>query len=81
MKLTPKELIEKLATHEGPCFRLCAYCPDDYNTAEVKECVEEMIRKIYVLKETNDDLLKELIKVRRAYKDKTGKEYKGDDET
>ena len=40
-----------------------------------------MIRKIYILKETNDDLLKELIKVRRAYKDETGKEYKGDDET
>ena len=62
-------------------FRLCSYCPDDYNTAEVKECVEEMIRKNYVLQQVNDDLLKELIKVRRAYKDKTGEEYKGDDET
>ena len=77
--MTPSELVALLATHEGPCFRLCSYCPDDYNTAEVKECVEEMIRKQYVLQEVNDDLLKELIKVRRAYKDKTGKEYKEGD--
>ena len=77
--MTPNELIEKLVTHIGPCFRLCSYCPEDYNTAEVKECVEEMIRKIYVLQQTNDDLLKELIKIRRAYKNETGKEYKGSD--
>lgn len=78
--MTPHELLEKLINTRGDCMRWCSYCPENYNTAEVKECIEEMIRKQYVLQQTNDDLLKELIKVRRAYKDETGKEYKGDDE-
>ena len=73
--MTPKELIAELATHEGPCFRLCAYCPEDYNTKEYKECVENMIREQYTLKQCNDDLMKELIKIRMAYKEATGKEY------
>ena len=73
--MTPKELIEKLTTYEGPCMRLCAYCPDDYNTAEVKECVEELIRKVYTTEKCNDDLMHELIKIRRAYKEATGVEY------
>lgn len=73
--MTPQELIVKLASYQGPCMRFCAYCPDDYNTAEVKECVEEMLRQIYRNQQTIDDLMKELIKVRQAYKDETGKEY------
>lgn len=73
--MTPSELLEKLVTYTGPCMRLCAYCPDDYNTKEVKECVEEMIRQQYVLKECYDDLMKELIEIRKAYKKETGKEY------
>ena len=73
--MTPQELIVKLATYQGPCMRLCSYCPDDYNTAEVKECVEEMLRQIYRNQQTIDDLMKELLKVRQAYKDETGKEY------
>ena len=73
--MTPQELIVKLACYQGPCMRFCAYCPDDYNTAEVKECVEEMLRQIYRNQQTIDDLMKELIKVRQAYKDETGKEY------
>ena len=74
--MTPHELIMLLADKEGPCGRFCAYCPDDLNTAEIKECVEEMQRKMYVIEQCNDDLMKELIKVRRAYKDVTGVEYK-----
>ncbi len=73
--MTPQELIAKLVSYQGPCMRFCAYCPEDHNTAEVKECVEEMLRKIYVVEQCNDDLLKELIKIRRAYKEATGLEY------
>ena len=73
--MTPNELILMLTEKMGPCGRFCAYCPEDINTGEVKECVEEMQRKIYVVNQCNDDLTKELIKVRRAYKEATGKEY------
>ena len=73
--MTPHELIDKLISYQGPCMRFCAYCPEDFNTAEVKDCVEEMQRKIYLVEQCNDDLMKELIKVRRAYKEATGFEY------
>lgn len=59
--------------------RLCSYCPDDINTAEVKECVEEMQRQLYVRDEVVSDLTKELIKVRSAYRASTGKEYSDED--
>ena len=76
--MTPHELIMQLATHEGPCMRFCAYCPEDYNTAEVKECVEKMYKEIYALQSDKDNLLEALIKVRAAYKKETGNDYKDD---
>ena len=76
--MTPNELISILVNHQGPCMRFCAYCPEDFNTAEIKECVEEMQRKIYVTEQCNNDLMKELIKVRRAYKEATGLDYRDD---
>ena len=79
--MTPNELIQMLASYQGPCGRFCAYCPEDINTGEVKDCVEEMQRKIYLVEQCNDDLMKELIKVRRAYKEATGIEYRDDSGT
>lgn len=75
MTMTPHELLEKLITYQGPCMRFCAYCPEDFNTAEVKECVEGMIRKIYQLEQDNDIMLQDIIKLRKAYKDVTGIDY------
>ena len=77
--MTPEELLTMLVNHHGPCMRICAYCPEDIKTAEIKECVEEMIRQQYITRKCNDDLLKELIKIRGAYLMATGKEYKGED--
>lgn len=57
--MTYKELIAKLTECEGPCLRLCSYCPEEFDTAEVKECVEELIRELYKARETNDVLVKE----------------------
>ncbi len=74
--MTPKELVNKLTTYEGPCMRLCAYCPDDYNTAEVKKCVEKMIETIYKLQEDKDNLLDSLVRVRAAYKEATGEDFR-----
>ena len=74
--MTPHELITMLTDKLGPCGRFCAYCPEDVNTGEVKDCVEEMQRKIYIVEQCNDDLMKELIKVRAAYKEATGHEYR-----
>jgi len=59
--------------------RFCAYCPDNIETGEVKECVEEMQRLLYVRDEVISDLTKELIKIRAAYHKDTGREYKDGD--
>lgn len=76
--MEPNELLSMLINYQGPCMRFCAYCPEDHNTAEIKECVEEMLRKIYVTEQCNKDLMKELIKIRHAYKEETGVEYRDD---
>ena len=76
--MTPQELIQKLVSAEGPCLRFCAYCPEEFETSEVKECVEELLRKVYVAEQCNKDLMKELIKIRKAYKELSGYEYQND---
>lgn len=76
--MTPHELIETLISWEGPCLRFCAYCPEQLMTGEVKACVEEMLRKIYVTEQCNKDLMKEVIKIRKAYKEATGIDYRDD---
>ena len=38
-------------------MRVCAYCPEDFNTAEVKECVEKMYKEIYLLQQDKDKLM------------------------
>lgn len=76
--MTLHELLQKIIDYQGPCMRFCAYCPDDFNTAELKECIEEAIRKEYIYKETWDDMMKEIIKIRAAYLRDTGHEYKED---
>ena len=73
--MTPHELILKLSNQLGPCMRFCSYCPEDFNTAEVKECVEKMYKEIYALQADKDKLLESLIKVRAAYRSETGKDY------
>lgn len=73
--MTPHELILELASYQGPCMRFCSYCPEDHNTAEVKECVEGMYKEIYKLQEDKDRLLEALLSVRKAYRDATGKDY------
>ena len=80
--MTPQEFLSKIISYRGPCLRLCAYCPEDFNTAEVKECVEEMIRTNYKLRQDLDELkkeyehtLKELNTLRTAYREAAGHEY------
>lgn len=77
--MTPHELIMMLSEKMGPCGRFCAWCPEDINTAEVKECVEKMYKEIYALQSDKDMLLESLIKVRAAYRSATGEEYKDED--
>ncbi len=59
-------------------MRFCAYCPEDHNTAEVKECIEGMYKEIYSLQADKDRLLEDLLSVRQAYREATGKDYEGD---
>ena len=56
-------------------MRFCAYCPEDLNTAEVKECVEDMYKEIYKLQADKDKLLEDIILLQRAYKEVTGNDY------
>jgi len=55
--------------------RFCVYCPEEYDTAEVKECIENMYKKIYSLQADKDSLLEDLSRIQKAYKEATGKEY------
>jgi hypothetical protein len=59
-------------------MRFCAYCPEDHNTAEVKECVEKMYKEIYALQQDKDLLIEDIIKLRQAYKEATGVDYRDD---
>lgn len=73
--MTVKELLGKLVMQEGPCMRLCSYCPEEYDTRELKECVESLYRDNLALKQTNDELLIDYVKLRNAYKEATGHDY------
>lgn len=76
--MTPHELIQALVNQQGPCMRFCSYCPENFETAEVKKCVEDMYSEIYKLQQDKDMLLEALIKVRNAYKEVTGFDYRDD---
>ena len=56
-------------------MRFCAYCPEEHNTAEIKECVEKMYKEIYKLQADKDLLMQDLIGIKKAYRDVTGIEY------
>lgn len=77
--MTPHELIVKLVNQVGPCTRFCAYCSEQYDTSEVKECVEGMYRQIYQLQQDKDHLMEAIVRIRKAYKDATGEDYKDDE--
>lgn len=74
--MTPRELLHKLVILEGPCMRLCAYCPEEFGTREVKECVEKLVKDNYALQQDKDQLLEDIIKLRAAYKEATGHDYR-----
>ena len=39
--MTPQELIKKLVDYEGPCARLCSYCPEENEVKDIDiaECI------------------------------------------
>ena len=76
--MTGHELIEKLTNQYGNCGRFCAYCPDEYDTAEVKECVESMLKEIYALRAKNEKLEEDLVRILANYRLKTGVDYNED---
>lgn len=57
-------------------FRLCSYCPESFETAEVKECVENLVKTMYRLQMDKDALMAHLLDLYTAYKQETGKDYK-----
>lgn len=73
--MTVHDLIERLEACEGPCLRFCAYCPEDLQVAETKECLEDMYREMYELQMQNKLLERELAAVKKKFKEVTGHEY------
>ena len=73
--MTYGELLAKLTEQNGPCLRLCAYCPEVFETAEVKECVEELVRALYQLQMDNNAIMAKLLDLHTAYKLETGKDF------
>lgn len=67
--MEPIDLIDRLTTSMGSCLRFCAYCPDEYETAEVKECVESMLKEIYKLRAENTRLKAELDDLKKGNHD------------
>lgn len=57
-------------------MRFCAYCPENIETAEAKECIENMIRENYQLKQDYDKLMKAFLNCTIAYRKATGEYYK-----
>lgn len=51
VKLTPEQLLEDIENVEGPCLRMCAYCPEQAYLGEIKEVVEALLSKNKQLKE------------------------------
>ncbi len=51
VKLTPEQLLEDIKNVEGPCLRMCAYCPEQAYLGEIKEVVEELLSENKQLKE------------------------------
>jgi len=77
--MTPADLLKKLVSYKGPCFRICSYCPEEFETKEVKECVEGLIAENYQLQQDKVQLMVTLLNIMDAYKLETGKDYKIDE--
>lgn len=73
--MTYEELLKDLVSRTGPCLRLCSYCPEYNDTAEVKECVEDLVREVYQLRLDNNALMVKLLDLSTAYKLETGKDF------
>lgn len=63
--MTPKELIKEIVSTEGPCSRLCSYCPEQNSLTEIKEVVEGLIKKIYALEYEKEALEKRLTELKK----------------
>lgn len=48
--MTPEQLLEDIENCEGPCLKLCAYCPEQMYLREIKEVVESLLRENKSLK-------------------------------
>ncbi len=74
--MTYSELLNKLTACKGPCLRLCSYCPEVFEVAEIKECVENLVKTMYRLQTDKDALMVHLMDIYTAYKAETGKDFK-----
>ena len=48
--MTPEQLLEDIENCEGPCLKLCAYCPEQMYLREIKEVVESLLSENKSLK-------------------------------
>ena len=41
--MTPEQLLKDIENVEGPCLKMCAYCPEQAYLGEIKEVVETLL--------------------------------------
>lgn len=48
--MTPEQLLEDIENCEGPCLKMCAYCPEQMYLREIKEVVMNLLAENKELK-------------------------------
>lgn len=61
---TAIEILNRLINCEGPCGRICSYCPEEFDLQTIKECIEDLIKENYQLNQSLDSALHNLIEER-----------------
>ena len=64
-----KELLQELILSEGPCGRLCSYCPEDTRLMEIKEAVESLVKENYNLDWGLNRAIHDLIELKQIMKE------------
>jgi cell division septum initiation protein DivIVA len=54
--MTPEQLLEDIENTEGPCLKMCAYCPSQSYLAEIKEVVLNLLTENKQLKQEIEEM-------------------------
>lgn len=55
--MTPEQLLEDIENVEGPCLKMCAYCPEQAYLGEIREVVLNLLSENKNLKQQLKEIL------------------------